>query len=108
MGVNTIGSLMKTISKKAKLTKDYTAHCIRTTVVTNLFNENVPVEEIACVTGHKDTKSVKRYIRNISDDKIQHYASSLQKRFRPTDEDQLATDLPNKIENSCKYKLVHN
>ena len=108
MGVNTIGSLMKTISKKSKLTKDYTTHCIRTTVVTNLFNENVPVEEIACVTGHKDTKSVKRYIRNISDDKIQHYASSLQKRFRPTDEDQLATDLPNKIENSCKYKLVHN
>lgn len=85
LGVNSIGSLMKTISKRAKLTKCYTAHCIRSTVVTNLFNENIPMEEISCVTGHKDSKSVKRYLRNVSDDKKQHYASSLQKRFRNED-----------------------
>lgn len=81
MGVNTIGSLMNKISKNAKLSRVYTGHCIRPTIVTNLFNEGVPMEEISCITGHKNIQSVKRYVRKVGDDKKAHYASLLVKGF---------------------------
>jgi len=73
---------MNNISNDAKLSQSYTAHCIRPTVVTNLFNEGVPVEEICNVTGHKDTKSVKRYIRRVSDTKKAGYAKALNRSFK--------------------------
>lgn len=81
MGVNSIGSLMKKISKDANLSKPYTGHCIRPTVVTNLFNEGVPMDEISCVTGHKNTKSVINYLRNVNDEKKMHYSTVLEKSF---------------------------
>lgn len=81
MGVNTIGSLMKKISDEASLSKTYTGHCIRSTVVTNLFNKGVPLQEICCVTGHKESKSVKRYLRQVSDDKKSEYATALATSF---------------------------
>ena len=81
MGVNTIGSLMNKISKNAQLSRVYTGHCIRPTIVTNLFNKGVPMEEISCITGHKNIKSVKRYVRKVNDDKKAHYASLLAKGF---------------------------
>ena len=72
LGVNTIGSLMSIISKHAGLSKMYTGHCIRSTVVTNLFNKGIAIDEISCVTGHKHSNSVKKnekYLRHVSDER---------------------------------------
>ena len=46
-------------------------------MVTNLFNNGVPIEEIKNVTGHKATKSVHRYIRHVSDSKKGQYSEAL-------------------------------
>uniref|UniRef100_A0A1I8G3L1 CCHC-type domain-containing protein n=1 Tax=Macrostomum lignano TaxID=282301 RepID=A0A1I8G3L1_9PLAT len=53
VGINTLGPLMKTISAKANLSKPYTGHCVRATVVTELHEAGYAVETIAKVTGNK-------------------------------------------------------
>uniref|UniRef100_A0A1I8J2G2 Phage_integrase domain-containing protein n=1 Tax=Macrostomum lignano TaxID=282301 RepID=A0A1I8J2G2_9PLAT len=63
VGINTLGPLMKTISAKANLSKPYTGHCVRATVVTELHEAGYAVETIAKVTGNKSSTSVERYIR---------------------------------------------
>lgn len=63
VGVNTLGQMMTTISKKASLSKTYTAHCIRSTVVKELANAGYSVPDICKVTGHKQTRTVDRYLR---------------------------------------------
>ncbi|PAA47531.1 hypothetical protein BOX15_Mlig018289g4 [Macrostomum lignano] len=63
VGVNTLGPLMKKISTSAGLSKPYTAHCVRATVITELHDAGFNVETIAKVTGHKRGASVERYIR---------------------------------------------
>ena len=60
MGMNTIGDLMKSISKSAKLSKTYTCHCIRSTVITSMSNVGASVIDIQCVSGHKSGNSVNR------------------------------------------------
>ena len=97
MGVNTISKLMSEISHDAKLSKTYTSHCIRSTVVTNLFNDGVPVEEICNITGHKDTKSVKRYIRHVSDEKKIGYANALNRAFHKDQLKQLNANNESKL-----------
>lgn len=81
MGVHTIGNLMKKMSSSANLSKPYTAHCIRSTVVTNLFNKGLSTQDIQCVTGHKNENSVKKYIRRVGDDKKQKFSLALNSSF---------------------------
>ena len=81
LGVHTIGNMMKKISISAKLSKVYTSHCIRPTVVSQLFNAGVPTTDIQCVTGHKNQDSVKRYIKRIDDSKKQMLSKNLHKSF---------------------------
>ena len=72
---------MKRISLNANLSKQYTAHCIRTTVVTNMFNSGHSVSDIQCVTGHRNADSVKRYLRRVGDDKKIEFSKTLSKTF---------------------------
>ena len=100
MGVNRIGSLMKTISKAARLSKEYTGHCIRSSVVTNLFNKGIAIDEIACVTGHKESNSVKRYLRHVSDEKKTSFATALNSSFN----DEASSSTVCTVDNhDCKY-----
>ena len=61
IGVNTIGSFVKTMSKAAGLTGKYTNHSVRRTSVTNLLRAGVPPTLIQQVSGHKDVKSISNY-----------------------------------------------
>lgn len=54
LGKNTLGSLMKTISVEYKLSKVYTNHCIRSTAVSVLDNNNFEAHHIMRVSGDKN------------------------------------------------------
>ena len=68
LGVNTIGSLMKQISKRLKLSQDYTNHSIRATVVTLLTASGFEARKIMNVTGHKCESSLRSYDGDNSDE----------------------------------------
>ena len=51
------------ISVNAHLSKTYTSHCIRPTVVTKMWNAGCNLQDIQVVTGHKREDSVKRFER---------------------------------------------
>ncbi len=53
---------MPTISKKAKLSRMYTNHCIRATSATALAAGGHSLQEIASVTGHRNIQSLQSYI----------------------------------------------
>jgi len=63
LGKNVIGMMMKTISEKAKLSKKYTNHCVRVSVVNELDAGGFTSEQICSVTGHKNRESVEKYKR---------------------------------------------
>lgn len=60
IGVNTLTSMMKTMSEAAGLSKAYTPHNIRPTVISELHESGFRLEQICKVTGHKDVKTVQR------------------------------------------------
>ena len=61
LGVNTIGDKVKVLSKKVGLSKVYTNHCVRATVVTRLSRQGVEARKIRKVTMHKNDKSLDHY-----------------------------------------------
>ena len=63
MGVNTLQDFMKNLSTAAKLSKDYTNHCIRATVCSALDQAGVEREDIKLITGHKNSRSLDSYIK---------------------------------------------
>ena len=63
LGKDKLGSLMQTLSEKAKLSTRYTNHCLRVTGVNVLHENGLSNEEITNITGHKNPKSVQRYLR---------------------------------------------
>ena len=63
LGKNTLGSLMKTVSVERKLSKVYTNHCIRSTAVSVLDNNNFQARQIMRVSGHKSETSIRSYSR---------------------------------------------
>ena len=62
LGQNTLATMMKAMSKSANLSLMHTNHCLRATSSTILAEAGVQDRDIAHVTGHKDVKSLKRYI----------------------------------------------
>ena len=54
IGKNTLGLLMKEISKQTGLSKEYTNHSIRKITATGLRKSVFSLEEIANVTKHKN------------------------------------------------------
>lgn len=67
-GKNMLGKFMKDISTDARLTKIYTNHSVRVTVVTELHAQGFSHLEICNVTGHKNPESVSRYVRETRDE----------------------------------------
>ena len=92
IGSQTLGNMMKKISQNAKLSKVYTAHCIRATVVTEMFNNGAAVEDIQCITGHKNADSVKRYLKRVGDSKKQEYSRILVNSFSASTSIESASD----------------
>ena len=93
MGVNTIANLMQRISKEAGLSQVYSSHCIRPTVVTNMFNQSLQAEDIQNITGHKNKNSVERYMKHVSDDKKMEYSTALTRGFLNQDLPTTSNDL---------------
>ena len=69
MGQSTLSGLMPKISREANLSKIYTNHCIRVTLITMLSNEGVDDTDIIAVSGHKNVQSLIPYKRKIGDEK---------------------------------------
>ena len=62
VGVNAIGQFMKQISREAGLPIVYTNHCLRGTTATALLKMGCTIHDIANVTKHKNTDSLKYYL----------------------------------------------
>ena len=70
---------MKIISELANLTKVYTNHCIRASVVTTLSEKGFSPSEIKTVTGQKRIETIEKYTKRISSSKkmkLSHALSS--------------------------------
>ena len=63
LGINTLGNLMKEISRDANLSIIYTNHSIRATAVTVLDNCGMEARHIMAVSGHKSEQSIRSYSR---------------------------------------------
>ena len=62
LGKNTLGTFMKTISKKTNLSQEYTNHSIRATAVTLLADHSdFEARHIIRVSGHKSESSIRSY-----------------------------------------------
>ena len=104
---------MKRVSMSAGLSKVYTSHCIRPTVVTNMFNQGMRVEDIQNITGHKNKDSVKRYLKHVRDDKKSKYSAALSNGFVPHQDNNLPTSSEDGqcvnhsqiADNACKLKM---
>ena len=68
VGTNTLGSKMKTLSKHAQLSREYTNHSIRATSVTILDQCGFEVRHIMCISGHKSETSICSYTSKTSDE----------------------------------------
>ena len=64
---NELGRFMKNISNAANLSRVYTNHCIRSTVVCQLKESGMSNDDISSVTGHKNSESIQRYVRKRRD-----------------------------------------
>ena len=69
LGKNRLGDMMKNISHEAKLSQAYTNHCLRVTTATVLSDAGFHISDIARVTGHSCTESLKSYIDKPSQNK---------------------------------------
>ena len=77
IGKNTLGEMMKTISKNAKLSKIYTNHCIRKTTATGMHRQGFSLKEISNVTKHKNLQSLEHYISGPNHNDKKEYADAL-------------------------------
>lgn len=66
MGPNTVNTIMPRISKNARLSRVYTAHCVRASMITILFRGGVQPKEICGITKHKREASLDSYIKGSS------------------------------------------
>lgn len=66
LGKNRLGSMMADLSKLAKLSTQYTNHCIRATTITALDEAGFEARHIITVSGHRNEASIKSYSRDTS------------------------------------------
>lgn len=60
-GKDYLGLIMQKLSKQLGLSRTYTNHCIRSTVVTTLVDSGFDTTDVAAVTGHKSHDSMRKY-----------------------------------------------
>ena len=92
-GKDYMGNIMKMLSQKLSLTKTYTNHCIRSTVVSNMIDNGHDVSDVAAVTGHKSSDALRKYASHKRESQIQSFSETLNKTLhkraineRPEDE----------------------
>lgn len=78
LGKNRLDCFMSNLSKKLELSRRYTNHCIRVTLVTMLKEQGYSNEDVCEVTGHKNPSSINRYNRRRRDKYFEEIASSLE------------------------------
>ena len=61
VGVNSLDSMMKNISKAASLSKLYTNHSVRATAITLWSNAGIPNRHIMAISGHRNEQSLAHY-----------------------------------------------
>ena len=61
VGINKLGSYMKEMCKVAGIKGQKTNHSARKTMTTRLIQDNVPPQQVAQLTGHKNLKSLDNY-----------------------------------------------
>ena len=62
VGKNPLGTMMKEISEKARLSRVYTNHQIRKTTATGMKESGFSLQQIANVTKHKNLDSLRHYV----------------------------------------------
>ena len=77
LGKNKLSKMMKLISREAGLSKIYTNHCIRATVITTLSDADIPTRQIMNVSGHVNEDSLRSYSRRPSEDQLKHCSTVL-------------------------------
>jgi hypothetical protein len=63
MGKDKLGNFMSSLSRKLSLSKNYTNHCLRVTGINLLHQAGFCNADICAVSGHKNERSLHRYIR---------------------------------------------
>ena len=102
MGKNSLGNIMKRMSRKAGLSQEYTCHSVRASTITILGHAGVEGRNICNITKHKDEKSLKHYVTNMSNDQKQACSTILSKALEPQ-QDQVvvpAIDYPQPQQNN--------
>lgn len=61
LGVNSLGSMMTTISKEANLSTVYTNHCVRATTITLWSEAGLADRHICQISGHRNPSSLRHY-----------------------------------------------
>ena len=95
IGRDPLNSAMKTLSEHAKLSKIYTNHCIRASVVTKLDEEGFEARHIMVVSSHKSENSIKSYSSKCPEKKKKQMFDALAKPFAPSN-----AKNPQKVQNS--------
>ena len=67
IGKDTMGKIMKNISKKAGLSAEYTCHCVIASTITKLLENGVDPTIVIQVTKHKNVSSLKHYVSELTD-----------------------------------------
>ena len=62
VGKNALGYMMKELSEKAKLSKNYTNHQIQKTTATGMKESGFSLQQISNVTKHKNLDSLRHYV----------------------------------------------
>jgi site-specific recombinase XerD len=78
LGKDTLGKFMAKLSIDAKLHKKYTNHCVRVTVVSVLKEKGYSNDDVASITGHKNSSSVQRYSRHLNNSSLHNISDSLE------------------------------
>jgi hypothetical protein len=68
VGINTIASMLKCISKEANASKTYTNHSVKASTATILKKAGIPAQDIMAVTGHRNIASLESYAQGPTSD----------------------------------------
>ena len=77
VGKNIIGNMMQKISKEAGLSKIYTNHSIRATVITTLDHAGFEARHIQQISGHKTAASLQHYAQVVSEDQLRNISNTI-------------------------------
>lgn len=63
LGVNSLGTMMKEISKNANLSQAYTNHCVRASAITLWSDAGLEDRQICHISGHRNPANLRHYHR---------------------------------------------